>query len=68
MGADDEIREAIRAHLEQLREVSQPDENIISMDGVTTIIHRQFELVPPSDIKVLVKDEAQKLGFLPLED
>ena len=45
MGADDEIREAIRA-LEQLREVSQSDENVISMDGVTTIIHRQFELCP----------------------
>ena len=68
MGEDNHIREAIRAHLQQLREVSQPGENSLSMVGVTTIIHRQFDLVSPGDIKVLVKEEAQKLGFVPLED
>ena len=68
MGNDEEVREAIRAHLQQLRVVSQPGENILSMGGVTSIIHRQFDLVPPDDIKVLVKEEAQKFGFVPLED
>ena len=68
MRVDDEIREAIGAHLDKLREVSQQGENIISMNGVTAIIHRQFDLIPPDEIKVLVKEEAKKLGFVPLED
>jgi hypothetical protein len=49
-------------------ERSPTGRNIISMNGVTAIIHRQFDLIPPDEIKVLVKEEAKKLGFVPLED
>ena len=39
----------------------------LSMVGVTTIIHRQFDLVPPGT-QGPGEGEAQKLGFVPLED
>ena len=57
-----------RPHLETLREVSASGTDQVSMRGITAIIQREFQHWPFDDLARLVRDEAAKLGFVPLKD
>src|SRR4051812_36811304 len=68
MGNEEEVRQAIRDHFESLQAVSEPGAIMVSLLGVTGIIHRQFALWEFDDITRLVEQEAAKQAFVALVD
>jgi hypothetical protein len=68
MGEEDEVRQAIRDHFESPQAVSEPGAIIVSLVGVSGMIHRQFDSWEFDRITLLVQQEAEKQAFVALAD
>jgi len=68
MSDEEDVRQAVRAHLQELRDVSASGTNEVSIRGVTAILQRQFPLWSFETLTTLIKEESAKLGFVPLRD